>query len=186
MILIGVSGKKGRGKDTFFRECSKMLKVSYCQLAFADALYEEVATATSCDINYIREHKDIFRPILQWWGTDFRRELTSNNYWVTALLQKLVKLDNAIKIVFITDVRFANEAKVIRDAHGYLVRINGLYHGLEGEPEKHTDHPSETSLDGFDFNYTIDNSGSLDLFNSRCFDFLRAINKHQTESEKII
>ncbi len=68
----------------------------------------------------------------------------------------------------ISDCRFENEAKAIKDRDGIVVRINRPTHELE--PDALTGkqlmsfpkHPSETSLDSWEFDYTIDNSGSLE------------------------
>lgn len=65
----------------------------------------------------------------------------------------------------ISDTRFSNEAQAIKDRGGIVVRIN------RPEPIKMHDpnsqfyrikHSSETSLDSWAFDYTIDNSGSLE------------------------
>ena len=71
----------------------------------------------------------------------------------------------------ITDVRFPNEAQAIKDRDGFIIRVNRNvnwidvkeYTNLTGivvptiEP-----HPSETALDDYNFDYTIDNNGSID------------------------
>lgn len=57
-----------------------------------------------------------------------------------------------------TDVRFPNEAEAIRAAGGTLVRIVRPGAGLTGAAALH---PSETALDGFVTDVTIDNSGTL-------------------------
>lgn len=59
----------------------------------------------------------------------------------------------------ITDTRFPNEAKAIKDMGGVVVRINRPVVGKDWNPPTH---PSEISLDDWDFDYAIDNDGSID------------------------
>ena len=69
---------------------------------------------------------------------------------------------------FITDVRFPNEVKAIEDRGGIIIQIERNFFGenndisiVEFEDEKL--HESETSLDDYnDFDYIIENNGSLD------------------------
>jgi hypothetical protein len=57
----------------------------------------------------------------------------------------------------VTDVRFPNEFDSVEDRFGLNVRIN------RDSTEK-IDHPSETSLDDYFFEETIDNNGSMNKF----------------------
>lgn len=60
----------------------------------------------------------------------------------------------------ITDVRFPNEADAIKERGGIVVRINRFHSVVRDHniPE----HPSETALDNYSFDYVIDNDGSID------------------------
>jgi len=89
----------------------------------------------------------------------------------------------------ITDCRFENEAKAIKDRDGIIIRVNrplytylgDTYTWLELEKEILKDtgerifksyaddvhlirssHESETALDNYDFDYTIDNNGTIE------------------------
>lgn len=55
----------------------------------------------------------------------------------------------------ITDTRFPNEANAIKRAGGYIIRVNRPGYGPVNN------HPSETSLDEYKFDYVIENSGGL-------------------------
>lgn len=54
----------------------------------------------------------------------------------------------------ITDVRFPNEAKAVKDRAGFIIRVN------RGEPI--SNHESETALDDYPFDYVIDNNGTIE------------------------
>lgn len=58
----------------------------------------------------------------------------------------------------ISDLRFGNEMKAIKDRDGICIRINREQTLKPGTPL----HSSETALDQVEFDYTIDNSGTLE------------------------
>ena len=87
------------------------------------------------------------RQLLQELGTDAVREHLHPNSWVNSLLSSYLPTDHWI----ITDVRFPNEFKAVREKGGLLVRINRPM-----MPDN--THPSETALDtGYEFDIVIDN-----------------------------
>lgn len=63
--------------------------------------------------------------------------------------------DNGFPNWIITDMRFPNEMKAIKDRGGITIRIERL-----GQPVNN--HPSETSLDDATFDYVVNNDGSID------------------------
>jgi len=97
------------------------------------------------------------RQLLQKLGTDAMREGLHENVWVNALMAdyrfpKLSQHNPSHWIV--TDVRFPNEAAAIIEQSGLLLRI-------ERPGRKRDDHPSETALDDYPFEYDIVNDGDL-------------------------
>ena len=153
MFVIGLSGKIGSGKDTV---CEMIAEAhpgaKFLRIAFADALKEEVATACGVAVDYLNQNKPLFRPMLQWWGTEFRRAQDAD-YWIGRAAAKMAASDASLVIV--TDVRFVNEAQFVRGAGGMLVRVHrpGCAAGR---------HSSETIQDGFQFDLEIVNSGTLE------------------------
>jgi hypothetical protein len=166
MFILGFSGKKGSGKDTaaaIMRDCFPAGTV--VRIAFADALKAEVANACGVPVEHINENKDVFRPILQWWGTEFRRNHKGGeDYWIEQLKWTLDTLPSNIRAVFITDVRFPNEAEMVLGNLGKLVRIESNRFRLN----KRDPHVSETALDDVRFDYTLQNHASLEDFERCC------------------
>lgn len=124
MKLIGLVGKKQSGKDTV---CGMIIesspRLAPARLAFADCLKEEVAAATGKSILDINQQKDRFRPILQWWGTEFRRH-EDREYWIRRMREKVTLMRELhAGLVIITDVRFRNEADLVASMGGALVRV---------------------------------------------------------------
>lgn len=63
----------------------------------------------------------------------------------------------------ITDTRFPNEAQAIKDRGGIIIRVNRtVVHPELGEGKVTYIHPSETALDNWEFDYVIENNGTLE------------------------
>jgi hypothetical protein len=161
-LLIGISGKAGAGKDTFYQ----LLK---CYLPyvenkkFADKLKQVCSIISGLDIQdmytehgkelYLEQYNMTVGQMQQQIGTEVFRAWDTN-VWVKALLSEYLKYNKNVYWV-ITDVRFPNEAQAIRDAGGILIRINGQRTKTNRDPN----HISETALDTWnDWDYVIDNS----------------------------
>jgi hypothetical protein len=101
-------------------------------------------------IAWINEHKPIVGKHLQTYGTDFVRA-NDAFHWVREWRKQLETDQPHISIV--TDPRFRNEAYLIKALGGFMVRINrGGYLLNDG---RSMTHKSETELDDFKFDYTI-------------------------------
>lgn len=157
MKLVGIGYKKGSGKDTF----AKMLSVHFNQCVitgFADALKHQVADVCGIEIEEIEKNKPLFRPMLQWWGTDFRRIYGKDeNYWIREMEYKYnIYKRNSDELMIISDVRFPNEAEFVRAKEGYLIE-------MIRNTDSNDKHSSETSLDNYTgWNRCIDNTRTLE------------------------
>ena len=180
MKLIALCGAAGAGKDTV----ADMLPAR--KLAFADALYREVAEAWGVEQHVLRcrETKELEAPnlsvahckdlgfrtncwrdfhnrprsprqILQWWG-DYRRA-QDPDYFVTSL--RFAILEGPPGDVVITDVRFPNEAALVRQLGGQLWQIRRPGYEAGG-----TGHASDTDGGEFHPDRVLENDGSpMDL-----------------------
>lgn len=158
--IIGLAGLKKSGKDEVCSIISKHCKHTY-RLGFADALKEEIGQAVGQEIDYINSHKDNFRLIMQGWGTDFRRKLHGDDYWVRKLGNKLLHLSNTYQLIIIPDVRFQNEVNFIK-------ALNGEVWNVVRFPGTTDAHPSETELINYDkFDCVVDNTGTLEQLEVR-------------------
>lgn len=150
---------------------------------YATALYQEVNIALSVDIwkhrtvgnpamgDQVFELPDWVQPdpnpeinslapygkhpkLLQWWGTEFRRRNFGENYWVE---KTFANIPANLDIALISDVRFPNEADTIKQRGGYTVNVQRLREdGTQYmDPSRPADHPSETALDGYNWNFYL-------------------------------
>lgn len=87
------------------------------------------------------------REVLQHFGTGICRKMYPN-CWVDATMRQIKK--DAPDIALVPDMRFPNEAEAIQ-------RIGGTTVKLLRRPFPDDNHPSEISLDGYEFDFVFDN-----------------------------
>ena len=95
--------------------------------------------------------------LLQWWGTEYRRT-QDPDYWVKKLVARIKS--ESPDVALITDTRFVNEAQAVKDLGGYNLNVSRL--NADGTPfiapDRPANHPSETSLDNWNWDLKIVNS----------------------------
>lgn len=166
MIIIGISGKKGSGKDTFASLLAnellakRGLKVTL--KAFADKLKQCCAILSNQhEWNFYsqdcKNKKAGFlsmtnRELMQKFG-DLTRQIDPDIWIKLALDINNVNTD----VLIITDVRFKNEAKAIKDRGGILIR-------MESDRSEEDTHISEIDLDSYNiFDFGIINNKDTSL-----------------------
>jgi len=171
--IIGITGRKYNGKDTLGNLFVN--NYGYTKLAYADPLKE----ACRCIFNFTdeqlygdkKEIEDEFwhvtpRKVLQYVGTDmFRAHIKNvipqveNNIWVEVIKKQILdglKNDPDTKFV-VTDVRFPNEAKMLQDLGGIVVRVKRDFVNTEVDT-----HASELMIENLEVDYEILNNGTID------------------------
>jgi hypothetical protein len=114
-------------------------------------------------ISKIKHHQMTVREVLQLVGTDCMRDNLHQNVWVNSLFANYQEDSKWL----ISDTRFLNEAKSIKDRGGIILRVNRQ---LESNTNSH---PSETSLDEYNFDYVINNDGTLEDLIEETYKFLK-------------
>ena len=201
--IIGIVGFIGSGKDTVADYLVNFH--GFRRESFANSLKDAVAQVFGWDREMLegrskqsrewREARDDWwskrlkreitpRWVLQYWGTEVVRKGFHDDMWVASLENRLRKSTDDIVI---TDCRFPNEIKAIRNAGGKVVRIKrgsepewfddaysmnrGPNRNMSWALSKHNIeklgiHASETAWVGTKFDITLNNNGTLDeLYN---------------------
>lgn len=165
MMLVGLSGYAQSGKDT---AANALRELGYERIAFADVLRSAVYALNPLlpDGRRVQDIVDEMgwdrakvnftevRTLLQRMGTEVGRNLLGDNIWVDTALRNLS--DDGKYVV--TDCRFPNEAEAICSRGGVVFRV------IRPGVERANDHPSETSLDDYDFDGILLNDGTLEEF----------------------
>lgn len=125
-MIIGIVGKMESGKTTV----AKMIKEYHQKtslLACADPLKEMIINAGICKPEEIFGKKTKFsRLMMQKIGTEIFRKQVDPDFWIKKLDEEITKIYNTYGKdiwIIIHDVRFLNEAKLIKDRDGIIVKI---------------------------------------------------------------
>jgi hypothetical protein len=198
-MIIGICGFIGSGKDTIADYLVN--NHGFRRESFANTLKDAVSSVFGWDRELLegrtkearawREQVDPWwaerlsipnltpRYILQQWGTEVCRRGFHDDIWIASLENKLRKTKDDIVI---SDCRFPNEIKSIKDAGGVVVRVvrgpepdwyQDAVNSNEGRGNMSwlisTDrlnklgiHASETAWVGTKFDVVLDNNTSLD------------------------
>ena len=108
------------------------------------------------------------RTTLQRWGTDIIRAKDAN-FWVNVIMNLISVLEDEFDYFILTDCRFPNEILEFQKKYNFTnnknvavsVRIERPDYKSELTLEQQQ-HPSETGLDNFEFDYYFQNVGSLE------------------------
>lgn len=192
--LIGVHGKKGHGKDTFFKVLEDLYN-SYAisskpqRDAFADKLKRSAAASLGCSddpigfCNWLKEGAVITimddrgnvvdgfsgREYLQWYGTEAHRDIFNRNFWIDAVLPDINDPDRFGR----SDID-DNTLLVITDVRfpneAKAIRKAGGIVVLVDASDRILDdsdmHTSEKILPKELIDYAIDNNGTPNQFRS--------------------
>lgn len=126
--LIGLCGKAGSGKDYVYDGLAEIISAE--RVAFADEVRAEVAealTASPEEVRFLWEkpYPDELRSLLQWWGTEYRRA-QDEMYWVKKTRPIIEDALNYYDLVVVTDVRYRNEAALIKYLGGMVVEVHTI------------------------------------------------------------
>lgn len=94
---------------------------------------------------------DTPRSLLQFVGTEVVRDTISSTFWLDLLESKL----EVLKDVVVTDCRFPNEVALIEKHKGKTIKVK------RGDSGSISAHKTENSLNNVNFNFTIENNGSI-------------------------
>lgn len=203
-MILGVTGFIGSGKDTVADYLCTFH--GFKRVSFAASLKDAVSAVFGWDRELLegstktsrewREQKDEWwsnrlgkeitpRWVLQYWGTDVLRNNFHSDIWVASVENKLRQTKDNIVI---TDCRFANEVKAIKDVGGITMRIsrgpkpdwydaavsfnkgewgNMTWSLSREELRRKGVHASEYSSVGLDYDHYIENDSTIDALHEK-------------------
>ena len=193
-MIIGICGFIGSGKDTVADYLVNFHE--FRRESFASTLKDAVAAVFGWDRTMLegrtkaaREWREQVDPwwaarldmptltprwVLQYWGTEVCRRSFHDDIWIASLENKL---RNSRDSVVISDCRFPNEIKSIKDAGGIIVWVtrgelpewyNIAVEANQGSNVAANDlkmkkiHASETAWVGTKFDFEINNDGTIE------------------------
>jgi hypothetical protein len=100
--------------------------------------------------------------------------------WVDSVIGRY-KGENTV----ISDTRFQNEIKTIKAHGGIVVLVKREKIPTREEMQKQGAHQSEWDWIGSDFDYTIDNTSSLEGLNANVDQFIHQLQDHQSSNQDV-
>jgi len=195
-MLIGLVGLISSGKDTVANRL--VTKHGYKRDSFADPLKDAVSKIFNWDRKLLegntsesrkwREQSDEFwskkfnkeitpRWVLQYFGTEVMRGQMHDAIWVDSLIARY-KGEKTV----VSDTRFQNEIKTIKAHGGVIVLVKRGPISTREEMQKQGIHQSEWDWVGSDFDYTIDNTSSLEGLNAHIDHFIDQLQGHPSSN----
>jgi hypothetical protein len=163
-MLIGLTGAARSGKDTVANWLIE--HHGFTRVAFAGPIKDMVCALLSMTPEVLEEMKDHELPfldcetprrLLQTLGTEWGRDIINPNIWLAFAEERIgILRATGIENIVITDVRFENEAWLIKRLGGKIYAIS-----RPNCPEVQG-HISETGLPSENLDGRIYNSGTLD------------------------
>lgn len=188
-------------------ECFKLIPIKYHKLAFADPIREIGRTfgfsQEEMTDQSLKEKTNEFwditpRKFMQLVGSEMFRNVFRKDCWIKLAEKKILDfkkecesyvdslkkqkayLPGIHQIIIISDVRFENEAKMIKDSGGFIFKIR-RDNGDQASSIGVKNHESEAAIDKIQFDLLIDNDcASAEEFQlkaaQRFWDFIHMIN----------
>lgn len=192
-MLIGLVGLIGSGKDTVAARLVD--QHGFKRDSFAKSLKDATANIFGWDRHLLegqtdesrtwREQKDEFwskkfgrditpRWVLQHFGTEVCRGNMLDSIWVDSLVARY-RGENTV----ISDTRFVNEIKTIRDQGGKIVLVKREDIPSREQMQASGAHQSEWDWIGCSFDHVIENTGTLEDLDIKVDDLMRQLQDHQ-------
>lgn len=166
MILIGITGKAGSGKDTVADYLVQLH--AFAKMSCAGPLKAGLAAMGLPEpVNRDDKEKRIdgfdftWREAAQKLGTDWGRGL-DQEIWLKMLKRQILAgpdrgFATSEKRIVISDIRFENEASMIRELGGTIIHL----HGRQADLGANTGHASEAGIGMEDGDMGIFNVGTM-------------------------
>lgn len=165
--IIGVTGAAGAGKSTvaerlhrshgftrmkFAGPLKAMIGALLSEMGYSDQMIEAAIEGDMKELPVSLMPNVTHRKLMQTLGTEWGRDTIGEDFWVDVMRTAIASMPPDENIV-IDDVRFENEAKLIRDLGGSIVSVSGRG-GIGG------DHPSEVRS-GISWDVQYHNTGTI-------------------------
>lgn len=183
MKIIGITGVARSGKDTLATYLVE--HHGFSRIALADPLREFVSSIADIPFEQLLDGPAKEQPVdwlggrtprymMQTLGTEWGRNKVDREVWLKVARRRIEKAARWGESVVIPDVRFDNEAEMVRQMGGEVIQVvrPGVGLKLSGwrsqvarvlpkGAQKYLVHPSERGVNPFLIDCTVQNSGSI-------------------------
>lgn len=179
-MIIAICGHKFSGKSTVARLLHNA--TGYPVVSFADKLKDVTCVLSGCTREDLENYefkekqcvpsylvpycgdveKPTFRAFLQYFGSEVMRGV-NNNIWIDCTLS------NCEENVIVSDCRFPNEAKAVKERGGIVIKV------VRPDVKAKDSHQSETQIDEIGADYLIWNATTLENLASNVDSIVRLL-----------
>jgi len=175
MNVVLLSGKAEHGKTSVANIIKKRLEQENKKVllvSFAD--YLKFVSQKYMGWNGIKDETG--RGILQIVGTNLVRK-KQPDFWADTVARLVFVLSDNFDYFIADDARFIEEMECFNKQDALVTTIRVIRLNYENSlTEKQKNHPSETSLDNFNFDYVIESESGLDKLEIEVDKFLQNMN----------
>lgn len=171
--IVGISGKAGAGKNTVAAAVPGAVVIG-----FADPLYAGLSAMLGVPEAVLRDRnvKDRLIPwlgksprqLLQTLGHEWGRGMVATDLWLRLCERRIdALLADGVETVCIADVRYDNEANLIRERLGVVWHVRRDTAGTD-------EHASEAGIQARDGDWVVSNEGTIDEIHAKVREYLNA------------
>jgi hypothetical protein len=182
-VLIGLTGKAKSGKSTLANELTSRHPV--VELTFAQPL-KDMGKVMGFKVDTQEDKQEVHpfwkissRQFLQLWGTEIGRNVVPEiipqmpSIWLQHMDMRLDKYydeyNQLLVPIVISDVRFSDEAELIREYGGIIIHIS------RGNQDNTMTHSSEKGIHHSLIHYHITNDSSVENLYQTCMNIIEEI-----------
>ena len=170
--IILISAKAGHGKDTTANFLKEILEANG-EKVFIYHFADFVKFTASHWYGWDSKKDEKGRTLLQYLGTDLFRK-NHPDCWVNMTKDFILGLGDSVNTVIIPDWRFPNEEQSLHHPLFNIYKLRVVRKNFQSNlTAEQQNHPSEISLDKAEFDYYIENSGTLEDLNRQVQKFVK-------------
>jgi hypothetical protein len=185
-LIIGISAKKGGGKDLLYKRIIKHTGINFINLKFAEHIKSICSIISDLPIEYFYDKQFVnyeikhlgstVRSLQQKIGTEIFRDGFNENIWVN-ITENKINNEHINSNIIITDLRFMNEYNMIKNKHNHLLIRIDTDTNINTQEETHK---SESELDSLNINWDyrfFNDKKDIECFDSNVSEILKLIYK---------
>lgn len=176
MKIITFSGKAQHGKSTSAKIIKQILDKNNLKSVIVN-YGGHVKYIAGIYYDWDGTKSEEQRTILQTVGTEIGRT-AKDTFWVDRLMEDIQIFAQHFDYILIDDCRFVNEIEIPKSIGHNVITVNIKRHNFDnGLTQEQKNHKSETSLDNYNFDYTVHSDNGIENLKTCINELYKEISK---------